>query len=453
MRGCLLAKAIGVKMSARFRIRTKQGQELSFASHEIFAEYVRSGDLSPDDVVYDAETREWSSALTHPVVLQMELDTQEAAEAQTAAEARHEADEGEPAPEPAEPIDLDLAPPPAGLTPEQETAAFVAKMQAERASERGLDQESPIRGLRPETSGASVVEELATPMAEPRLAPRPAPREQEWPPHRDAPLSAPASPKRASGGRSPWRYTPFVLLGIAAAVVGVYFGPELLAPATRAGDGAGSEGASQPPIPPPLIPDTEEALRARARERFLTTTQAALRGLPAVPDVWLRGSYLAEPSDYPEVPATWRQYVETIQSVRAGDVQRYREAYLRALDDARVQGGARTLRLTSAVAAFQASAAPRVAHYDRVEALATVALRGHQALVGAEGTIMYQPATGPALSSDPVIEAVGRSPQAQTLLNQVLDAILDSLQATGGPGESRNVREWVWTGLLEAVTG
>ena len=45
-------------MSARFRIRTSGGQELSFASHAVFAEFVRSGDLSPDDVVYDAETRE-----------------------------------------------------------------------------------------------------------------------------------------------------------------------------------------------------------------------------------------------------------------------------------------------------------------------------------------------------------------------------------------------------------
>ena len=56
-------------MSVRFRIRTSQGQEISFASHEMFAEFVRSGDLSPDDVVYDAETHEWSSALTHPLML------------------------------------------------------------------------------------------------------------------------------------------------------------------------------------------------------------------------------------------------------------------------------------------------------------------------------------------------------------------------------------------------
>jgi len=72
--------------------------------------------------------------------------------------------------------------------------------------------------------------------------------------------------------------------------------------------------------------------------------------------------------------------------------------------------------------------------------------------VSAEGTIMYQPATGPSLSADPVIEAVGRSPEAQALLNQVLDVILRELHAEDGPGEVRNVREWVWDGFLEAVT-
>jgi hypothetical protein len=62
-------------MSVRFCISTSQGQEISFASHEMFSEFVRSGDLSPNDVVYNAETKEWSSALTHTVVLQIELDS------------------------------------------------------------------------------------------------------------------------------------------------------------------------------------------------------------------------------------------------------------------------------------------------------------------------------------------------------------------------------------------
>jgi hypothetical protein len=177
-----------------------------------------------------------------------------------------------------------------------------------------------------------------------------------------------------------------------------------------------------------------------------------LRDLPPIPDIWLRGAYLAEPSDYPQVRQAWDTYLTTIRQVRAGDNERYRAGYVRALDDARVDGSARTLRLAGAVSAFQGRVTPRAAHYDRVEALAMAALRGHDALVEAEGTIAYEPATTTPVSGDPVIEAVGRNPTAQALLNQVLDMILAELQAPNGPGRSATVGEWVWNGLLTAVT-
>jgi len=440
-------------MPARFRIRTKEGQELSFASHEVFAEFVRSGDLSPDDVVYDADTREWSPARTHPVVLQIELEAEE--DSRRASEADEEGageaggDESEAG------LDFELAPAQAGLTPEQEAAAFVAKMEAERASERDLDEDVP--GFKMERGAASVVEEFAAPPPPPPPPP-PAP-----PPRRrgrsrnkspSVPKAVPAAPKKKAkkkeGSRAVWRYAPFVILGLAGVGAGVYFGPELF---TSTGGSDTDADTVAPPQPPPEIASTEEAVRARARERFLTATQAALRGLDQVPDIWLHGSYLAAPSDYPEVRAVFEQYVLTIRDLRATDEERYRTAYLRALDDARVvEGGTRTLRLSGALTTFQAAGAARQEHYDRVESLALAAIRGHDGLVQAEGTIMYQPATGPALSADPVIEAVGRSPEAQAFLNQILDVILAELHAERGPGESSNVREWVWDGILEAVT-
>jgi hypothetical protein len=450
-------------MSARFRIRTKEGQEISFASHEIFAEFVRSGDLAPDDVVYDAETKEWSPARTHPVVLQIELEAEDAA-----AEGGTRASEGPGESAPgrasaggpyASEFDFDLAPAPAGLTPEEEAAAFVAKMEAERASERNFDEAS-IQGFKMEKGASSVVENL-TPAPPPRRTwwsrEREEPREQEPSPRRDrapaarreAPTAVPARPKR-KGARGPARrYAPFVVLGLVAVAGGVYFGPALMVPRDGGSVDAGSDVVEPPP---PAVPATEEALRARARERFLTSTQAALRGLDQVPDVWLRGIYLAGPSDYPRVREVWEEYLAIIRDVRAGDSERYRQAYLRALDDARVDGATRTLRLARAMTDFQAAAAPRVAHYDRVERLATAALQGHDALAAAEGTIAYQPARGPTLSEDPVIEAVGRSPEAQALLNRVLDRILGELHGERGPGEARNVRAWVWDGLLDAVT-
>jgi hypothetical protein len=100
---------------------------------------------------------------------------------------------------------------------------------------------------------------------------------------------------------------------------------------------------------------------------------------------------------------------------------------------------------------FQGVVGPRATHYDRVEALATAAIQGHDALVRAEGTIAYEPAATTPVSGDPVIEAVGRNPEAQALLDEVLDVILVELQAPNGPGRSANVGEWVWSGLLDAV--
>lgn len=458
-------------MSARFRIRTSGGQELSFASHDVFAEFVRLGDLSPDDVVYDAETREWSSARTHPVVLQIELEAEAAKRAE--ADARSEVEQAEPeAPEvpqevvapsadpgPAVTIDsigLDLAPAPEQLSPEQETAAWVAKMEADRAADLDPGTEAPLRGFTMEEGASGLAEKAAQPAAPRATEPRPPVRHVEpvyhEPERWEEALAKSRSAKRKGEPKSTSRFAPFVILLLALGGAGVYFGPELLVRGAGIEDAPAQDSVVAPPTPPPLIADNEDVVRERAQERFLSSTQIALRGLDPIPETWLRGRYLAAPSDYANVRTVWGEYLTTIREVRAGDDERYRAAYLRTLDDARVDGSARTLRLASATTDFQAAAAARNRYYDRVEALATVALQGHDALVRAEGTIAYEPASGPAVSADPVIEAVGRGPEAQALLEQVLDLILTELQATGGAGEAANVREWVYDGLLDAVT-
>jgi len=443
-------------MSVRFRIRTSQGQEISFASHEMFAEFVRSGDLSPDDVVYDAETREWSSALTHPVVLEISSEDEE-----QSAEVAEDQEAGA-----ATTIDigLELAPALDQLSVEEEAAAFVKKMEAERASDRDFDEEPEIQGFRMEQGSSGLVGGFAE---EPEEAPRPPPRRKEparevprraeprvEEPRREAPTrkEAKAKPRKRRKSGAGRKYVPFLIVATVVVAAGVYFGPELFTSTTSEGTEVGGDSGALPPAPPPLIPDTEGALRERAQERFLTATRALLRDLPPIPDVWLAGSYLAAPSDFPQVRDVWNQYLTVIRQVRAGDNERYRAGYQRALDDARVEGSPRTLRLAGAVSAFQGRVAPRAAHYDRVEALAMAALRGHDTLVEAEGTIAYEPATSTPISGDPVIEAVGRNPDAQALLDQVLDMILGQLDAPDGPGQTANVGEWIWDGLLDAVT-
>ena len=125
-------------MSARFRIRTPQGQELSFASEEMFADFVRSGDLSEGDLVYDASTGEWSPALTHSLVLDLQSEPQEASEAtEPEGAAGPDASGGAPdAPSSSEgavagDIGFELAP---EQSPEEASAAFVREMEAERAA-------------------------------------------------------------------------------------------------------------------------------------------------------------------------------------------------------------------------------------------------------------------------------------------------------------------------------
>jgi hypothetical protein len=246
-----------------------------------------------------------------------------------------------------------------------------------------------------------------------------------------------------------WKYAPFVILALVVAGVGVYFGPDIFAPAAT--EGSDPDPVDQPG-PTPVIPATDDALRGRASERYLSTTQTLLRELEPIPQAWLSGRYLAAPSDHPSVRDVWQAYLETIREIRAGDEERYRAAYGRALDDAGVQEPARATRLTMELTRFQGSAADRNAHYDRVERLATVAISAHETLVAAEGRILYEPATGPRVSNDPVIEAVGRTPDDQALLDEILDAVLGELRGQGGPGTATNVREWVYEGLLDAVT-
>jgi hypothetical protein len=179
-----------------------------------------------------------------------------------------------------------------------------------------------------------------------------------------------------------------------------------------------------------------------------------LNGLPIIPGIWLDGRYLAAPSEYPQVRAIWQEYLNRIQEARASEVEHYSDAYLSALDDARVTGSTRTLRLASAVSAFRASAPQRAGYYTRVEELAAAALHLHDQLAAVEDSISYEPAVGPAVSADPVIEAAGSNPATQQLLDAALDHVAEALYAGGlGPVEASRVPTWVLEGLREAVTG
>lgn len=206
------------------------------------------------------------------------------------------------------------------------------------------------------------------------------------------------------------------------------------------------------PTREPVIARTSAAVAERARERFLTATQAELRELGSIPAAWPGGTYLALPSGAPEVLDVWQSYLTAIRRVRASDADRYRGAYEAALDDAVIEGEERGPRLEAALADFEASREPREAHYDRVEALASAAIQTHNALLDVEGLLIFN-GSGEGVAAGPIgLGVTARDEDSELLLRQVVELLTATLEAEGlGPRTGDNVRAWVWDGFLDAA--
>ena len=503
-------------MTIRFRIRTSAGQELSFASHQMFEDFVRSGDLSPDDLVYDGETGSWAPARTHPLVLEIEYEKEAAAEAAAKGEdtdastqdeegeeaasadnafglklaaAQSAADEGDveessDAPPAADTtatqapdgdgdgdsdaaFGLALAPEDALMSPEDAAKAFVQKMEAEREShiDVGSSDKGGLQGFSMEDSnifGSMPEPEPAAPPPPPPVQRSPSTRPRGEP-SGGAASSKPEPPQRSKERKGSFGKMVAGIALVGAVGAGGYFGLQYMGAATVEGDDSFEPDDTveampvpnptpPPPRPQPVIATSEAAVRERAQERFLTATQSLFRGLQPIPDGWPLGGYLSVPSDHAAVLDVWQDYLATVRRVRAADDDRYETAYESALNDAAIEGDARNARLGVALRAFEASAARRDAHYDRVEALATAAIQSHNALLEAEGLVLFDPTRATGATSGIGRGTYGRDADSQLLLDQVLDLLTATLDADGlGPGEASNVRSWVWDGLLGAV--
>lgn len=438
-------------MSARFRIRTPQGQELSFASEEMFADFVRSGELSEGDLVYDASTGEWSPALTHSLVLDVQSGPDEdpdVDEPEGASGPRGDAGSAEAASTGAGDIGFQLAP---EQSPEEASAAFVREMEAERAAE--FERKQDLRGLQSDESGSGLLKDIQrTPPEPPSLpssdddvaapAPQREPRKRKKPPQRSRRTRDAGTRRSVSGAFLGW------MLALAVVGIGALLGPDLVGLAMGSG-GAAEEDTE---VTGPVLPDTEEALSARADARFLGAVRGRIVSLPPIPSEWLGGRYLANASEYPRIGEVWTAYLVRIREVRAREAELYSAAYLSALDDARVSGANRTLRLASAMSRFERESAERTEHYARVEELALAATGLHDLLVEREDLITYEPAVGTRVSVDPILQAAGSDPETQELLEAALDRVLDALSARGeGPVEAAALPGWVFDGLRDVV--
>jgi hypothetical protein len=454
-------------MEARFRIRTREGEEFCPETTELFAEFIRSGAIRPEDLVYDSLTGEWVPAAQHPTVrlvqdaladgwdsadgVPLEPGPGEADAARGSTDGEGVGNEAsgveeahaEPAGEdvPALPGSLDLVELPS-ISPEEEARAFIERMEDERRS--NPDDEPALSREIPLTSPTTPLK-WGVPEAHPGR--------EDPPPRRRFLRPATFRVTFSHPGRTRPSWTRLGLLGLAAAsslaLLAVF--ASVARPSYRSCDHmsepAGAETAA--PRAPRRIANTEEAVRGAAFQAFVSAVNRmrGTLGVGPVPAAWLTGRYLADPMSYPQVPRYWQRYLEYVEQVQADESSLYRGAYLQALDEARVAGPVRSLRLATALEDFDATHDVRAASYKGAWELAAAALALHDTLVDLQGRVSYEPVEGPRVSAAPVIEAAGKDPDAQARLNAALDRVLKALRVNGYTMSISTVPAWLATNL------
>lgn len=424
-------------MDARFRIRTRDGQELEPRTLEIFSELVRSGVIRPQDLVFDALTGEWAPAEAHPMVrlfrdplvdgpLSDDMDARVAEEGATETSM----------------LGLSLADEPA-VPPEEAAERFIRKMEEERWSDPQLvplSRELPLTLSRP---------------GEGTLAAGPLPRSAPQRPARPLVVPFPALAHERPE-EPPRRGRPSWIGGLWIALAGSAVAAWVLAPGgpgLPGGEAAHGTLASAEVPARTLrdLPASEEKVRRDAYAGFLEAVVAVgdKAGLGEAPAEWLEGRYLADPASYPEVRRYWERAGAHAQAVQAREDGMYREAWLAAAEDLGVSGPVRSLRLATALEDFAAGAPARSDHYRRVRELSTAALALHDLLIELGGRVTYQPMRGTRVSADPVLEASGNDPEAQALLEVALDRVLRALR--GPDGSSMPDRSRLSTLLVEGL--
>lgn len=452
-------------MEPRFRIRTREGEEFCPETTELFAEFIRSGAVRPEDLVYDSLTGEWVPAALHPTVrlvqdalangwesvdgipLRPGPGEVDAARGSTDGEgagngaAGVEETRAGPGDEdvPDLPGSLDLVEFPS-ISPEEEARAFIERMEDERRA--NPDDEPALSREVPLTSPNAPLKWGAPETHPTREDPSPRKRFLRSPTFR-------VTFTQPSRIRHSW--TRLGLLGLAAAssltLLAVF--ASVARSSYRSGEHMPEAAGTAVPRPPRRIANTEEAVRGAAFQAFVSAVDRMRRslGVGPVPAAWLTGRYLADPTSYPQVPRYWQRYLEYVEQAQADESNLYRGAYLQALDEARVRGPVRSLRLATALEDFDAAHDVRAASYNGAWELAAAALALHDTLVDLQGRVSYEPVEGPHVSAAPVIEAAGKDPDAQARLNAALDRVLKALRVNGNTMSVRAVPAWLATNL------
>ena len=401
-------------MRARFRIRKKEGAELTPETLGAFTRLVKSGEIEEADLIYDALTGEWAPARSHPVYRMM-LDG-----------AVPEIDLG-----------LSVAPAQPEPSPEDAVRAFIAQMEEERRA----DPDRPEQPL-----DLPLLDRGASSLS----------RDERPEPSPPAPETA--KPKRPHARpKSKRRRGPMLLMVL---------GPPILAATLIESLSVGKFSAEARSREVAMGDDVVRALPARetvARQRAVETMQEGARVLMsevqagAIPAGWLDGRYLSSAREHEHIRDAWYAYYVFVQQLRARESRLHATAYLAALDTEGVGGSLRSLRLARARADFVTGRAQREEVYSQIEELSSAALSLHELLVQNTGSISYEPANGSRLSADPVMEAAGTDPESQLLLERALDRVLRALSLDGrGAAEAERIPDWVMRSIdqvLEVTAG
>ncbi len=453
-------------MKARFQIRAAGGREFTLSTLDAFVRGVHAGDISPYDLVFDALAGEWAPARSHPAYLlsvdplvaapeggarlEEDIDAADAADGPRVdgieaveAEGSGQAVLPSPAQVPTmELVELDAP------SPEHEKQAFIAHMEEERRLDPDrapLEEEvtlvDPRAGMVSEITATRNEGVLVLPSGTATAAPRIG--------HRAPRASAP--PRH----RGSWvAFSALLCLGLAGTATAAW--------AALRGDGSLPWESAAVVVartaPRPIVP-AEAPVRAGAYEGFMHAVDSIRQslGIGPVPDAWLQGHYLADPSAYPQVRDYWDRMAVFVQTVRERESVLYRDSYLAAAERSGMSGPTLSLRMAGAAGDFAALQPERDSLYARVWSLATAAISLDRTLFALKGRVAYEPVRGPRVSTDPVIEAVGTDGGARIRLGAALDRVLSAMRPlqngqVTAEGAKVRVPMWLETGLRSLGT-
>jgi hypothetical protein len=452
-------------MKARFRVRVAGGREFTLDTLDAFARRVHAGDITPYDLVFDGLTGEWAPARSHPayrlsvdpLVTGTDVPLSDEVDVAEDGASGGQADRSVQDADPAEMALVDVDAP----SPDEEKRAFIARMDEERRADPDrapLEAEIPLMDPRSGMVAEIVPEPAYEDDRETGATGRPTAGEPVGSPYRPVARRAPRfGPTPPPGHRwSSWAgFFALLCVGLAGTATVAWSALRTSGPFPRSEPSFNGAARAARPIVP-----MESAVRAGAYAGFLHAVDSIRTelGVGAVPDVWLQGRYLANPSAHPEVRDYWERAITFVETVHDDETRLYHGAYVASAERAGMSGSMLTLRMAGAAGDFAAGEAARDSLYAAVWNLAAAAISLHDIVVSLQGRVTYEPARGPHLSAAPVIEAVGVDQDAQTRMERALDRVLAAMRPlqngeVSSAGAKARVPTWIENGLKTLGSG